>query len=106
MSPMQDFVLVDLQVVPSATTTGILLPNVFYDEAEKNEEMFVKPKPRAGKVVAMGPGRMQGDGNGRLPMPQLEIGQKVVVGAESGEKVVLDGQSEADATHFLFRVDE
>ena len=53
---MQDYILVDLQVVPEASSGGILLPTVNYDFDEKNEEAFVAPKPRAGTVVAVGPG--------------------------------------------------
>jgi len=104
--PLQDYVLVDLQSVPSATEVGILLPTVYYDFEEKNEEVFVKPKPRAGTVVAVGPGRRSGDGCVIIPMPPLTVGQKVVVGADKGEKVVLDGEAARESTHFLFRVEE
>ena len=40
------------------------------------------------------------------PMPPLKPGQKVVVGASAGEKVILEGESTQDASHFLLRVDE
>ena len=58
LKPLLDYVLVDLQSVPSATEAGILLPTVYYEFEEKNEEAFVAPKPRAGTrvaVVAPGP---------------------------------------------------
>lgn len=103
---MQDYVLVDLQSVPSSTDTGILLPTVYYEFEEKNEEAFVKPAPRAGVVVAVGPGRRSADGNMVIPMPPLTPGQKVVCGTGKGERVVLDGEATNDATHYLFRVDE
>lgn len=103
---MQDYVLVDLQSVPSSTEAGILLPTVFFDVEEKNEEAFVKAEPRAGTVVAWGPGRLSYDGSTLIPMPPLSVGQKIVCGAEKGERVVLDGESMGDATHYLFRIDE
>ena len=106
ITPLQDYVLVDLQAVPSTTDSGIMLPTVFYDFEEKNEESFVQAKPRAGKVVAVGPGRRSYDGDKILPMPQLVPGQTVVVGADLGERVVLDGEATNDATHYLFRVEE
>ena len=106
ITPLQDYVLVDLQSVPSATDTGILLPTVFFDEAEKNEESFIQPKPRAGTIVAIGPGRRSNDGNVVVPMPDLKVGMKVVVGADQGERVILDGETTQDASHYLFKVNE
>ena len=104
--PMQDYVLVDLQSIPDSSQGGVLLPTVYYDFEEKNEEAFVAPKPRAGTVVAVGPGRRSEDGNVVIPMPPLVKGQKVVVGAGKGERVVLKGESRNEATHFLFHVSE
>ena len=106
IKPMEDYVLLDMQSVPDQTDTGIFLPTVYYDFQEKNEEVFLKPEPRAGTVVSVGPGRMCGNGSKRMPMPALVPGQRVVAGAGLGEKVVLDGQSAQEATHFLFRIDE
>jgi hypothetical protein len=39
-------------------------------------------------------------------MPPFKVGQKVVVGKNAGEKVVLDGESAGEATHYLFTQDE
>ena len=79
---------------------------MYFEESEKNEEAFVKPEPRAGTVVSWGPGRLSEDGKELIPMPPLSVGQKIICGAEKGERVVLDGQSVGEATHYLFRVDE
>jgi len=106
VKPLQDFVLIDLQTVPSESAGGILLPTVFFSEEEKNEEAFVTPEPRAGTVVAVGPGRMSIDMKTRIPMPPLQIGQKVVVGAGRGEKVLLEGQLAQEGNLYLFRADE
>ena len=106
LKPLQDYVLVDLQSVPAESEGGILLPTVYYAFEEKNEEVFVDPGPRAGTVVAFGPGRRSNDGKAICPMPPLKVGQKIVVGRQMGEKVVLDGESNAEATHYLFRIDE
>ena len=43
---------------PDSSLGGILLPTVYYAIEEKNEEAFVKPEPRAGTIVAIGPGRL------------------------------------------------
>ena len=67
---------------------------------------YAGTKPRAGTVVAVGPGARSFDGNKMIPMPPIKPGMKVVAGANRGEKVVLEGQSEQEATHYLFRVDE
>ena len=73
IKPMQDYVLVDLQSVPSATSSGVLLPTVYFDGTEKNDEAFIAPEPRAGTVVAVGPGRRSWDGNVLIPMPPLRV---------------------------------
>lgn len=104
--PLHDYVLVDLQSEPDKSLGGILLPTVYEDVAEKNDEAFVKPQPRAGTIVAIGPGRRSNNGKQVIPMPPFKVGQKVVVGAEKGERVQLDGQSVAEATHYLFRTEE
>jgi len=67
---------------------------------------IVTPEPRAGTVVAVGPGRMSIDMKTRIPMPPLQIGQKVVVGAGRGEKVLLEGQLAQEGNLYLFRADE
>ncbi len=69
--PLHDYVLVDLQTVPSTTEAGILLPTVYYEFENKNEEAFVDPEPRVGTVVAVGPGRLSGNKKKILPMPDL-----------------------------------
>ena len=73
LKPMQDYILVDLQVVPEASSGGILLPTVYYDFDEKNEEAFVAPKPRAGTVVAVGPGARSFDGNKTVSYTHLTL---------------------------------
>ena len=48
-----------------------------------------KEKPQQGKIVAVGPGRVEkGE---RIPM-DLEIGQKVLYGKYSGSEITLDDQ--------------
>lgn len=97
------FACVVAQSVPDATNVGILLPTTFHNEFDDAE--FLAPECRTGTVVAMGPGRLAKDGS-RVPMPPLEIGQKVVVGPAKGERVELFGQSLQDSTHFLFTPEE
>jgi co-chaperonin GroES (HSP10) len=103
IEPLNDQILVDLQSIPSQTEVGILLPTVFLDDDE--DDAFLAPEPRAGTIVSVGPGRTAGDGT-TIPMPDLKVGQKIVVGPAKGKRVKLDGQLESEATLFLFTPDE
>ena len=104
--PAQLSLLILTSSEPASTLAGILLPTVYEDVSEKNDEAFVKPEPRAGTIVAVGPGRRTGNGNAVIPMPPLKVGQRVIVGADRGERVVLKGQAVSEATHYLFRTEE
>lgn len=103
ITPLGDYILVDLQSIPSQTEVGILLPTTFMNEFDDAE--FLKPECRAGVVKAMGPGAMLEDST-RAPMPDFKVGQKVIVGPEKGERVQLDGQSLQESTLFLFKAEE
>ena len=72
-----------------------------FDDAE-----FLLPECRAGVVVAVGPGRLAADGVSRISMPDIQVGQKVIVGPAKGERVELYGQSLQESTHFLFTPEE
>ena len=55
---------------PKASKGGILLP-------ESSKE-----KPKQGKVIAIGPGKM--DEHGNLEKMQIKVGDKVIVGGHTG----------------------
>ena len=103
MTALGDMVLVDLLNVPAKTAKGILMPTVFQDDDE--DDAFVKPAPRVGTIVSVGPGRVGKDGQ-LVPMPPISVGQKVVVGTSKGERVQLDGESLQESTLFLFTAEE
>lgn len=103
VAPLNDHILVDLQSVPSQTTTGILLPTAFLDDEE--DDAFAAPEPRAGTILAIGPGRVSEDGT-KIPMPDLKVGQKIVVGPSKGEQLKLENVADSESTLFLFRPDE
>lgn len=92
------------QSIPDSTNAGILLPTTFMNEFDDAE--FLLPECRAGTVVALGPGRLAPDGVTRIAMPDIQVGQKVIVGPAKGERVELYGQSLQESTHFLFTPEE
>ena len=65
--------------------------------AEETEEMrgglyipdTAKEKPQQGQVVAVGPGRLNDDGD-RIPK-EVKVGDRVLYGKYSGTEVTLDG---------------
>jgi co-chaperonin GroES (HSP10) len=103
LQPLEDHIVIDLQSAPSATVAGILLPTVFEDEQE--DEAFAKPEPRAGTVLAVGPGALTKNGN-RAPMPDIKVGQKVVVGPKAGIRIQLKDKPLRESTIFLFKAEE
>ena len=103
LQPLDDHIVIDLQSAPSATVAGILLPTVFEDEQE--DEAFAKAEPRAGTVLAVGPGALTTNGN-RAPMPDIMVGQKVVVGPKAGIRIQLKDKPLRESTIFLFKAEE
>lgn len=79
------------------------MPTTFMNEFDDAE--FTLPEVRAGVVVAVGPGALASDGS-TIPMPPLEIGQKIVVGPTKGDRVQLEGQSLQEATLYLFKAED
>lgn len=75
-------------------SSGIIIP-----DSDKKE------KPSKGKVVAVGPGRFNEDGDGRIPM-DVKVGQTVLFKKPWDEPVKIDGNeyyilSESDITVIL-----
>ena len=103
LQPLNDYILVDLQSIPSQTATGVLLPTAFEDDNE--DVAFNKPECRVGTVVAVGDGALTLDG-ARAPMPDISVGQKVLVSPAVGTRLQEEGKSMRDSTHFLFTAEE
>lgn len=80
--PTQDNVLLELEVpnASNVTASGIYLP-----------ETARKEQPQIGKVVAVGPGLT--DANGEIVPMNVNIGDKVMFAVFAGAQLNIDGKS-------------
>ena len=78
LKPLQDRVIVKHSDAEEKTKSGILLPD------------SAKEKPTKGKVIAVGPGRL--DDKGKPMEIGLRVGETVYYGKYSGTDVEIDGQ--------------
>jgi chaperonin GroES len=78
LRPLQDRVIVKQSEAEEKTKSGILLPDT------------AKEKPTKGKVVAVGPGRL--DDKGKPMELGVRVGDTVYYGKYSGTDVEIDGQ--------------
>ena len=78
LRPLQDRVIVKQQDAEEKTKSGIYLPDA------------AKEKPTKGKVVSVGPGRL--DDNGKPMEIPVRTGDTVYYGKYSGTEVEVDGQ--------------
>jgi chaperonin GroES len=78
LKPLDDRVVVEPTEAEEKTAGGILLPDT------------AKQKPQQGKVVAIGPGKLNDDGN-RLALA-VKIGDTVLYGKYSGSDVEVNGK--------------
>jgi chaperonin GroES len=85
--PLADRILVK-RVEPSETVRGgIIIPDT------------AKEKPQEGKVVAVGPGRLDDEGK-RIPM-EVKKGNRILMGKYAGTEVKID-----DEEHLILREDD
>jgi chaperonin GroES len=77
IQPMADRVVVEPLEETEEMRGGLYIPDT------------AKEKPQQGHVVAVGPGRMNDDGD-RIPM-EVSVGDKVLYGKYSGTEVTVDG---------------
>ena len=78
LRPLQDRVIVKQQEAEEKTKTGIFLPDA------------AKEKPTKGKVISVGPGRL--DDNGKAMEIPVRVGDTVYYGKYSGTDVEVDGE--------------
>ncbi len=78
LKPLSDRVIVKQSDAEEKTASGILLPD------------SAKTKPTKGKVVSVGPGKLDDDGK-RHP-PAVKAGETVYYGKYSGTDVEVDGE--------------
>jgi chaperonin GroES len=76
--PLDDRVVVEPLEADEKTSGGILLPD------------SAKEKPQRGRVLAVGPGKLQDDGK-RLTVA-VAVGDEVLYGRYAGNEVKIDGK--------------
>ncbi|MEX0780571.1 MAG: co-chaperone GroES [Balneolales bacterium] len=76
-TPLSDRVLVLPDTAEETTSSGIIIPDT------------AKEKPQRGKVVAVGPGKVE---NGTKIDMSVKDGDQVLYGKYAGTELVLDGE--------------
>lgn len=85
--PLHDRILVLRLGEEEKTSGGIIIPDT------------AKEKPQEGKIVALGPGRMDKDGK-RIPL-EVKEGDRVLFGLSAGTEIKIDG-----VEHMMMREDD
>ena len=85
--PLADRILVKREEASETVRGGIIIPDT------------AKEKPQEGKVVAVGPGRIDEDGK-RIPL-EVKKGDRILMGKYSGTEVKIDGDE-----HIIMREDD
>ena len=85
--PLHDQVLVIREESEQKTAGGIIIPDT------------AKEKPQQGKLVAVGPGKMDREGK-RIPM-EVKAGDRVLFGRYGGTEIKIDG-----VEHLMMRADD
>ncbi len=79
LKPLGDRVLVErIDQEEKVSPGGIIIPDT------------AKEKPTKGRVVAVGPGKRDKDGN-RIPM-EIKVGDEIVFGKWGGNEIKMDGK--------------
>ena len=78
IKPLEDRIVVQAVEAETTTASGLVIPDT------------AKEKPQEGEVKAIGPGRIDDNGN-RVPL-DVKVGDKVIYGKWSGTEVKLDGK--------------
>ncbi|MBW2030960.1 MAG: co-chaperone GroES [Deltaproteobacteria bacterium] len=85
--PLNDRVLVVRTSEEEKTSGGIIIPDT------------AKEKPQEGKVVAVGPGKV--DGNGKRITPEVKKNDRVLFSRYAGTDIKIDG-----VEHLIMREDD
>ncbi|MGD1277372.1 MAG: co-chaperone GroES [Tepidisphaeraceae bacterium] len=78
LRPLQDRVIVKQSEAEEKTASGIVLPDT------------AKEKPTKGKVISVGPGKL--DDKGKHMKPSVRSGDTVFYGKYSGTDIEVDGE--------------
>ena len=79
IKPLEDRIVVLPLDAEQTTASGLVIPDT------------AKEKPQEGKVVAVGPGRFDDDGENRIPV-DISVGDTVIYGKYGGSDIEVDGQ--------------
>ena len=77
IKPLEDKILVQANEAETTTASGIVIPDT------------AKEKPQEGEVIAIGPGRIDDNGN-RVPL-DVAVGDKVIYSKYGGTEVKYSG---------------
>jgi chaperonin GroES len=79
IKPLEDRILVQTLEAEQTTASGLVIPDT------------AKEKPQEGKVLAVGPGRFDEDGDKRIPL-DIKVNDVVLYRTYGGTEVKYDGQ--------------
>ena len=79
IKPLEDRILVTPLEAEQTTKSGLVIPDT------------AKEKPQEGKVVAVGPGRFNEDGDERVPL-DISVDDVVIYSKYGGTEVKYDGE--------------
>ncbi|MBI2425638.1 MAG: co-chaperone GroES [Candidatus Hydrogenedentes bacterium] len=85
--PLADRILVKREEPSETVRGGIIIPDT------------AKEKPQEGKVVSVGPGKV--DENGKRTALELKVGDRILMGKYAGTEVKIDG-----VEHLIMREDD
>ena len=78
IKPLEDRILIKQVEAEQTTASGLVIPDT------------AKEKPQEGEILAVGPGRIDDNGN-RVPL-DVNVGDKVIYSKYGGTEVKYDGQ--------------
>ena len=78
LKPLEDRIVVKPNEGEETTSSGLVIPDT------------AKEKPVVGTVVAVGPGKFNEDGDGRIPV-DVSVGDTVIYSKYGGTEVKVDG---------------
>ena len=79
LQPLEDRIVVQANEGDQTTASGLVIPDT------------AKEKPQEGTVVAVGPGRWNEDGDGRIAL-DVKVGDVVIYSKYGGTEVKVDGE--------------
>ena len=85
IKPLEDRIVIRQVEAEQTTASGVVIPDT------------AKEKPQEGEVIAVGPGRVDDNGN-RIPV-DVKVGDVVIYSRYGGTEVKYDGQEFQSASH-------